>query len=568
VHGNLTASGKPLLSNDPHLQLLAPSLWQLTVLSCPSAGINVVGASFAGLPGVVIGRTARAAWGVTNTGVDIQDLYVLRELNSTHYLVDGAPVAYTLRSEVIKVSGAADVILPVRVSRFGPVMTDNGVIDALGGPPLALRWATIDPSITDTSFEAFYGLQRVADWASFRAALRSWSALASQNVIYADVDGNIGYQMPGVAVVRAANHSGAFPMPGDTAAYDWRGFVPFDALPRAFNPPSGFVVSANNRVQPAGAAASALLTSDWDEGSDGFRARRITQLISAGAPRHSAATMAAIQGDVVSGAARDFAAALRANVSDALFAAGGGGRALRDLLAAWDGSTAVGSREATLWADLYAELARLPAAETGLAFWSDPVFLLNAIERGDPACALAGFPSCGAFAAAALDRVAVRNGLGPGASSASLGAASVPAWGVDVHVLQADHAILSASPLACVADRDVAHGGDEYTVNVGTFGFSRDEGDASQYAQTHGPSYRHVVDLAAPDAASLFVHPMGADGAPFAYEAATEAGADEFRPAGTYDDLMALWAAGSYVPMDARASAVPADAHVMRLAPA
>ena len=566
VGGALTASGKPLLGNDPHLALYAPSLWQLTSLSCQQAGIEVIGASFAGLPGIVIGRNQRIAWGVTNTGVDIQDLYIMSELNSSYYLLDGVPVAYNVSTAVIRVSGAADEVMTVRSTVFGPVVTDNGVVDGLGGPPLSLRWASVDPAIADTSFAAFYGLQRAANWSDFRGALRWWSALASQNVVFADSDGNIGYQLPGFVPTRAPGHSGAFPVPGNST-FRWRAPIPFDSLPRTLNPPEGFIVSANNRVQPVGEVP---ITADWDEGSNGYRARRIRSMILSGAP-HTVASLAAIQNDVTSGLALDVVAAL-ANVSASAFASGGGGLALRAILAAWDGVTSVGSQQATLWVQVQGELAKLAAAETGEAHWPDPVFLLRALASDaagapDPACA--PHPSCGSFAARALDAVAAANGIGPGTTAPPR---AVPAWGLDVHVLQVDHAILSASPLACVADRrGFAHGGDLSTPNVGTFSFDVSDGDASQFAQSHGPSYRQVVDMGALDARSLFIHPMGVDGAPFSYEAGGAANGGgsggEFFPQGAYDDLMSLWAAGTYVPMDST-SRGPPDAHVMHLRPA
>lgn len=538
VHGNRTLSGKPLLCNDPHLQLLSPSIWQLTHLDCPScqpSGLETIGASFIGLPGIVIGRNNHIAWGVTNTGADVQDLYILTEKDgdSSSYLFDGEYLPYNITSTVIKVKGGKDIPFIVRSSRFGPVITDNDVYDSLGGPPLSLRWVSIDPLIADTTFSSFRCLNRAVNYTQFRECLSSYIA-PSQNFIFADTEGDIGYQMPGWIPLRHPDHSGAYPVPGDTSQFDWQEKVPFDDLPRTLNPPEGFIVSANNRVTPPSYKYN--LTVDWDSGSDGYRAKRITQMIQE-TPLLTPDDMARIQTDYTSLAQRDLAQALY-NVSDSLFREGGGGLAIRNLLFRFDGRLIVGSQMATLWADVLGQLSQLANAEIGT--WVNIVFLLNALESdaagsSDPACLALSFSSCAAFAANALDTVADMRGV-----SEAGDLKGVPAWGIDIHKLNIEHAVLSASPLACVADRIEAHGGDEFTINVG--GYS-----GEKYAQDHGPSYRQIVDLASPDA-SRFVHPMGVDGAPFSFDDGSD-GVSAFAPSGSYDDLLPLWLNGDYVPM-------------------
>jgi penicillin G amidase len=192
--------------------------------------------------------------------------------DDTQYMWNGTYVPYAVRNEVVKVRGQADEVVRVRVSAYGPVVTDNGLVKDLN-TPLSLRWITIDPTIPDTTLDAFLGLQRAANWSDFRGALARYIA-PSQNFVYADTAGNIGYQMSGAVPQRnpAAGYTGAWPSPGDgNATYMWGPRVPYDDMPRTYNPPEGFVATANNRVVPP--SYPYLLTADWDEGSDGYRAQ-------------------------------------------------------------------------------------------------------------------------------------------------------------------------------------------------------------------------------------------------------------------------------------------------------
>jgi penicillin amidase len=258
VSGNNSTRGKPLLANDPHLELMAPSLWYLMHLQAPAAGVDVIGATFPGLPGVVIGRNGKVAWGVTNTGVDVQDLYVMEADGDKNYVFDGVSKPYDVRAEVIRVAGGADVTLPVRSSVHGPVVTDAGTGDGIVGSDvfglgatLCLRWVSVDPSVVDTTFAAFYGLQFARNFTEFRDALRDWVA-PSQNVVFAGDEGEggageIGYQMPGWVPMRNLSFThGAWPVPGNSSQYTWLPESPwgFDALPCTLNPKRGFVVRA------------------------------------------------------------------------------------------------------------------------------------------------------------------------------------------------------------------------------------------------------------------------------------------------------------------------------------
>ena len=515
VGANWTAArAAPLLCNDPHLSLLAPSIWLLTRVRAEAEGFDAIGASFVGVPGVVIGRTAKIAWGVTNTGVDVQDLYELHisAANASEYEYDGGVRPIISRVETIRIAGAADRVITVRSSHHGPVVTDNGVAGKDVYPrPLALRWTSIDPTVVDTTVVAFLALGTATDWTSFRAALAQFVA-PSQNFVYAEAPtaahpfGRIGYQMPGLVPRRnlAVNHTGAWPAPGNSSEFEWLGYVPYDALPRTVDPPEGLVVSANNQVPPP--SYPIFLSADWDEGGDGYRAERIHALLRDGNGQLTPAAMARIQGDVTSGYALDIAIAAAA-LPDVLISTPGG-RALRALLASWNGTMELGSAMATISATLAASLATLPANETGTDYWREMWYTTVALANGgsnDPACVLAGAANCSQYLARTLDTVAASHGI----QSDSDGTGSATAWGRDgLHSATFTHAVLGASPLACFANVRVDHGGDDATVNVGTMDYS----PAARFAQAAGPSYRQIVDLSAPDAASLFSHGPGQSG--------------------------------------------------------
>jgi penicillin amidase len=236
-----------------------PSIWYENGLHCLSisetCGLNVVGFSFVGLPAVVVGHNDRIAWGVTNANPDVQDLYLERinPDNPDQYEVEGTWHSMEAREEVILVAGGPPVTIRVRQTRHGPVLSDadeelralaDGATVAQDGPiAVSLRWTALEPS---TILRAALHVDRAQDFEAFRAALRDWD-VPSQNFVYADVDGNIGYQMPGRVPVRN-NGDGSFPVEGWTGRGEWSSTIPFEDLPTAFNPPSGFIATANNRA--------------------------------------------------------------------------------------------------------------------------------------------------------------------------------------------------------------------------------------------------------------------------------------------------------------------------------
>ena len=269
VDGTKTASGRPMLANDPHLGIQMPSVWY--EIHLVAGDMDVAGVSFPGAPGVIIGHNRQIAWGVTNTGPDVQDLYVekVNPGNPNQYEFRGRWEDMTLLQEEIKVKGRSEpVLMTVRLTRHGPLMTPvlSGQKD-----PVALRWTALEGG---GLFRAVYLLDHARNWDEFRAALQHWQA-PSQNFVFADVQGNIGYQMPGDIPVRAQGQ-GLVPVPGWTGEYEWKGYIPFEELPSVFNPATHLIATANNKVVPD--SYPYYITYDW---APPWRAQRIVELLNA-----------------------------------------------------------------------------------------------------------------------------------------------------------------------------------------------------------------------------------------------------------------------------------------------
>lgn len=293
VSGSVTDTGMPLLANDPHLGASLPSVWHQIQLKCATVTeecpFDVAGFGFSGLPGVVIGHNARIAWGFTNLTTDVTDLY-LEKIEGDSYWYDGALVPLETRTETFKVAGGDDVDLEVRSTVNGPIVsgltddftaiaddpytgTDGTVVAPTGAPAgedaVSLRWTALHPG---TTASAIFALNTANDFDDFRGAAALFDVPA-QNLIYADVDGNIGYQTPGKLPIRGAG-DGSMPQPGWDSTYAWQGYIPFEELPVSYNPTEGYIVTANNAI--VGQDYAHFLTTDWDYG---WRAARIDELI-------------------------------------------------------------------------------------------------------------------------------------------------------------------------------------------------------------------------------------------------------------------------------------------------
>ena len=370
VSGTRTASGRPLLASDPHLLLQVPSLWYENHLS--GGDIHVTGASIPGIPGVVIGHNERVAWGLTNGENNVQDLFIERfdPSDPTRYEFQGAWEQATVVREQILIKGQAEpAIEEVRITRHGPVIssllssderpTTNDQRPTTGASPssfvvgrssneaLALRWAALDPG---QNISAALGLNRAHDWESFRAAVAKWD-MPTQNFIYADIEGQIGYTLGGALPIRTQG-DGLLPVPGWNGEHEWAGMIPRDELPHVLNPDEGFVASANTQI--AGAGYPYALPGEY---LPGYRATRIRQLI-AQTPRHDAASFSAIQGDQRSLPGLELAA-----LAGRLAAPTPIARQAREALAAWDGELTAESVAGAIYARLREKLLHAAYSE-------------------------------------------------------------------------------------------------------------------------------------------------------------------------------------------------------------
>lgn len=348
IAGSRTASGKPILANDPHLGIQMPSIWYEIDLTCTaqdaqmgknSGGpFHVRGVSFAGAPAVIIGHNDRIAWGMTNLFPDVQDLFIekINPENPNQYEVNGKWVDMTLRREEIKVLHQDEPkVIVVRQTRHGPIITDDAVFPEYRGfslmpgrgfpsslelKALALRWTAFQPNRT---FRSVVTIDKARTFAEFRDALRSFD-VPSQNFVYADVDGNIGYQAPGLVPIRK-HGDGTVPAPGWTDDYEWTGFIPFDQMPWSYNPAKGYIVSANNPV-----ISPSYRYSIGDVNDHGYRAARIAEMIEKAGKKLTVADVEAMQGDTLNISARELVPWLKD-----LSLKGDASRA-RDMLVTWD----------------------------------------------------------------------------------------------------------------------------------------------------------------------------------------------------------------------------------------
>ena len=382
VSGSRTTTGQPLLANDPHLPQSAPGVWYQAGLHCttvtPQCPFDVSGFTFSGMPGVLVGHNRDIAWGITNLGADDSDLF-LEKVTGDTYLHEGKEVPLQTRQEVIDVAGGKPVTFTIRSTVHGPLLSDALSDTASAGErgrspgvdpgpyQVALRWSALDPGRT---MDAVFQLDAAANWTQFREALSLFTAPAL-NLVYADRAGNIGYQMTGRMPVRAGG-DGSYPAPGWTGDHDWTGFLDFDKLPRVFNPPEGYIVTANNAV--VGAGYPYFLGQYWEPG---YRAQRITQLITQ-AGKLDVAAMARIQLDTANTNAPDLVPyLLRVDP-------GGSARDAQNLLRGWDFSQPADSAAAAyfnaVWRNLLRltftdDLSRTPAKATpsGGGRWFDVV---------------------------------------------------------------------------------------------------------------------------------------------------------------------------------------------------
>lgn len=336
VSGDHTTTGKPLLANDPHLGATMPGIWTQVGLHCNNVGkscpFDVSGFSFSGLPGVVIGHNNAISWGFTNLDPDVQDLY-LERIEGNNVLYNNKWRAMATREETFKVAGQDEPVkITVRETRHGPLISDVGDDERKLGESaaaqakyptaygVALQWTALNPGRTA---DALFAINTAQNWTEFRAAAQQFQ-VPSQNLVYADTDGHIGYQAPGLIPIRTTGR-GDWPVPGWDPKYAWKGYVPFDALPTEFDPPDGVIVTANQAVVPN--TYPYYLTNSWDYG---YRSQQILDRIKQ-AGKLDANAMASIQLDTKSKAAEMLVPyLLRISIDDTFDKQG------QDILRNWD----------------------------------------------------------------------------------------------------------------------------------------------------------------------------------------------------------------------------------------
>jgi penicillin amidase len=342
VNGKHTISGKPLLANDPHLAATAPSIWHMVHLSTPD--IRVAGVTAPGLPGVIIGHNGHIAWGFTNVGPDVQDVYLEKfdPNNPKRYLTPTGWREADIRHEEIKVrkgfvsSETDTVAIDVTVTRHGPIVFEKE------GKRYALRWTALDPTLNNPNVT--HAMNRARNWKEFCKSLELFTA-PTQNIVYADIDGHIGYHAAGVVPVRKSG-DGSVPYDGSTDDGEWVSYIPVAKLPQLYDPPSGVIVTANQRI--VGTDYPYFLTHSW---AQPYRARRIFDLLNQ-KPRLTAEDFRQIQGDVYSIAGALFAQQSVKILRSQLTPADEKLRATIDAFEKWDGQIKADSRVAPVLAQM------------------------------------------------------------------------------------------------------------------------------------------------------------------------------------------------------------------------
>jgi penicillin amidase len=525
VDGTMTASGKPMLANDPHLNGQIPSLWYLAHLS--AGDFDVIGATLPGAPAIAIGRNRFIAWGETNVMADVQDLFRER-LDSTGMRAefDGAQEPLKIVRETIVVKGADPIVIDVRISRHGPLISDainaNNAASARRPKPaplepLAFRWTALDRE--DQTIVSFLRLNEAHNWAEFTAALRDF-VVPAQNFVYADVEGHIGYYAPGHFPIRAGG-DGSIAAEGWTGLAEWIGWLPFDELPHTFDPPEHLIVSANDR--PAPSAYPYAISGEWTEP---YRARRILDLV-AHKNRLTPDDFAGIQSDTLSLHAEALLPILLARVHPA----NAQDEQALAMLRQWNRSASGDSAAAAIFQAWYYELLPAIVADDLGPRLTDSYqeldrnsyisrFLMHTLATSDnPWCDDVRTPAketCDDDALAALHAGLTR-------LTAQLGS-DMARWRWDgVHKGVFAHATLDTIPvLGRMLRRTAPHGGDWSTVNVGPVFAPR------PFEQHSLPGYRQIVDLSDAND-SRFLDAVGQSGHVLSPH---------------YDDALADWSAG------------------------
>ena len=510
VSGPRTASGKPLLANDPHLRLGAPSVWYLAHLAVEQPGgssANVVGASLPGVPGLVLGRGDSLAWGFTNTGGDVQDLFIekINPDNPREYLTPEGWRAFEVQEMAIAVKGGGVRKVERRRTRHGPVLPGfyRNLDGLLGkGYVASLQWTALTDDDTTLAAGLFDPATRTVD--DFFKKMRQF-VVPMQSMVVADTAGRIGMIAPARVPIRSAENkmAGRAPVPGWDAIYDWKGFIPFEGIPRVDDPNVGAIGTANARIVEAGYRYH--LTYDWDPA---FRQQRVKQLIFDHA-KHDMASMRAALADVVSPAILRLQPLMIAQAQ----AGGSVDNAVLDQLTAWDATMRADRPEPLIFTAWLREAVRaIYSDDLGPAFRSYFDYRATALLRllegkatGRDWCDDRTTPErerCGSVLAAALT-IALRDleqRYGRDRSKWRYG---------DAHLAYNEHRPFGAVPsMASYFNVSVPSPGGNYTLNRGKAEFGEED---TPFANRHASSYRAIYDLADLEK-SLFIQTTGQSG--------------------------------------------------------
>jgi len=497
VAGSRTVTGKPILANDPHLGLGAPILWYLVRIVTPDDSLK--GASVPGTPAVLLGQNDSIAWGFTTADTDAQDLFVetVDPANPANYLAPDGSKPFEVREETIHVKGAPDVRFMVRTTRHGPVLSDvSDTVRPVAEPGKVVALAFTGLGDHDTTIEAILKLDGAHNWSEFLDALRLFQT-PTQNIVYADTSGDIGFFSPGLIPLRKSG-DGLAPVDGASGQFDWVGLAPFEQLPQLHNPAVGFAFNANNANVPDDHQPN--FGQDWEEA---FRARRIQQFFNT-IDKHSLDTSARMQADRLSLAAKalqPFIATIAPSSERA--------RLAQALLAHWDGVMDKDRVEPLIFTAFMGSLHRILLEEkTGLSMEAKGPFAVTtmiSLMRDHPSwCDEPGKPDPGC-------RSALGQALDDGLALLVKRDGSDMSqwrWG-DEHVSLLQHQVFKHVPLFDrLSDLSVPSSGGFYTLDRGGgFEVPKDR----PFARTHGAGYRAIYDLSDP-AKSRFIITTGQSG--------------------------------------------------------
>ncbi|QWE19356.1 penicillin acylase family protein [Polynucleobacter corsicus] len=526
LSGKLTASGKPLLANDPHLGLSAPAIWYMAHLEAP--GLNVIGATLPGIPAVVLGRTDKFAWSFTNTGPDVQDLYIeqLDPKNPGVYRGLDGPLSFKVRQEIIDIKGEPSVRFLVKETRHGPVISESyasakRVIDT-DRFVLSLRWTALD--IENQSVAGLLDMNHAKDLDTFKHALRKNYA-PMQNVVMADVDGNIAYQAAGVAPKRTLHQGlyGVAPALGWEKKDDWTGYVPFEQLPNSNNPSTSWIATANQKILANNDPNP--LTGDWDLPT---RYDRIVELIN-GRSTHDLASMKAMQADTLSLGATPLLGLFKSVQSTHPLA-----QQAMELSKNFDGDMKIDSTGALIfnaWADqltrkLFSRLGYLFTENYGSRNFRSPL-ILQLENPNSPWCndpQTERIESCAETSNAAFDKALEQLSAQFGSNPKNW------VWG-NAHIAVSEHRPLSKVPfLGSLFNVAQPFPGDSFSVNVGRLELLRTD---NPFETKQAPSLRTLYDLSDLEQ-SLFIYQSGQSG---------------WVQSKFYRNMSALWARNEYLPL-------------------